>query len=99
MLVVVNFDGRIDAATHGHLLHRAVLARDLQRQILLRFEARIQAHDVIGLRAVELEAEGGGAFLELQGQHAHAHEVAAVNAFEALRHDGFHAKLVSSTPN
>ena len=56
MLVVINLDGRINAATHRHIFHLAVLARDLQRQILLRLDVRVEADDVVGLRAVELQA-------------------------------------------
>src|ERR1022692_3504044 len=52
VLVVVNFDGRINAAADGDVFHRAVLARDLHRQILLRLDVRVEADDVVSLRAV-----------------------------------------------
>ena len=96
MLVVVNFDGRINAAADSDILHRAVLARDLEREVLLRFDVRVEADDVVGLGAVELQGLRGGAFLELQRQHAHANEVAAMDAFEALRHDSLDAQQIGS---
>ena len=92
MLVVVDLDGRIDAAGDGDVLHGAVFARDLEREVLLGLEVRVEAHDVVGLAAVELQGLRGVTFLELQREHAHADEVAAVDALEALRHDDFHAE-------
>jgi len=94
VLVVVDLNRRIDAAADVDVFYAAVLARDLERQILLRLDVRIEAYDVVGLGAIKLEALRGRAVLELQRQHAHADEVAAVDAFEALRHDGFHAEKV-----
>jgi hypothetical protein len=47
----------------------------------------VEAHDVVGLGAVELQRLRRRAVLELQRQHAHADEVGAVDALEALGHD------------
>ena len=46
------------------------------------------AHDVIGLGTVQAQGQAVGAGLELQGQDAHADEVGAVDALEALGGDG-----------
>ena len=96
MLIVVNFNGRINAAADVHVFHAAILARDLQREILLRLDVRVEADDVVGLGAVELLGLRVHAFLELQGQHTHAHQVAAVDAFETLRHDCFHSQQIGA---
>ena len=56
---------------------------------------RVEAEDVVGFRAVELQRLRGRAFLELQRQHAHADEVAAVDALETLRDDRFHAEQIA----
>ena len=70
----------------------AVLARDAQGEVLLRFEVRGEAKDVEDFGAVQFEGLRGGAFLELQREHAHADEVGTVDAFEALGDDGFDAE-------
>src|SRR5258706_8786966 len=52
--------------------------------------------DVEGFSAVEIQRLSVRAFFELARQHAHADEVAAVDAFEALCDYGFDAKQASS---
>ena len=91
--VVVHLDGRIDAQLHRLIDDGAVLARDVQSDILLRLDLIAEAKHVVDFRAVELRASvRADAFRELQRQHAHAHEVGAVDALEALRDDGLHAE-------
>jgi hypothetical protein len=48
--------------------------------------------DVDELGAIQLQRLPGVAALELQRQHAHAHQVAAVDALEAARHHGLDAQ-------
>ena len=88
MLVVFDFDGRIDAACHGDIFPLAVGASNTKDQILLRLEGRPQAEHVEGFGPIELEGLAANSFLELQRQHTHADKVGAVNALEALRYDG-----------
>ena len=66
MLVVIDLDRRIDAATHRDLLHQTIFAGDLQCEILLRFDRRAEADDVVNFRAVELQRLRRRAFLELR---------------------------------
>ena len=94
MLVIIDFDGRIDAATHQHVFNRTVFTGDFQREVLLRLDAAVEADDVVGLGAIQLERLSGGAVLKLQGQHAHADEIGAVNALKTLRDDDFDAEQV-----
>ena len=42
VLVVINLNRRINPATHRHLFHAAVLARDPQGEVLLRLEVRVR---------------------------------------------------------
>jgi hypothetical protein len=77
MLVVINLDGRINPATHRHAVHFTILVRDAEREVLLRFDLRVEADNVESLRAIELQRLGGRAFLELQRQYSHADEIAA----------------------
>ena len=69
------------------VFHLPVRASDAQRQVLLRLQVRARARDVVSFRAVQLQRLRSGAFFELQRQHAHADEVGAMDALEALRHD------------
>ena len=52
-----------------------------------RCARRAGADDVVRFRAVEAQREPRGAGQELAGQHAHADQVGAVDALEALGHD------------
>ena len=75
MLVVIDLDGRINAATDWNIFNRAILARDFKREVLLRLQACIEANDVEGFSSVELQGLSGCAFLELERQNAHTDEV------------------------
>ena len=63
---------------------------------MLRLHGGAETDDVEGLGAVQLQALGAGAVLELQRQHAHAHQVGAVDALETLSHNDFHAEQVGA---
>src|SRR6266508_1847098 len=86
VLVVVHLDRRVDAQQHLDLLLRSVLAADDERRFLLRPDARFDAgndDDLVPLDSERLHRIVAG---ELEREHAHADEVRAVDALEAL-HD------------
>src|SRR5438876_12240922 len=91
VLVVLHFDRRIDAQRNRYVLRLAVRTMNRELHFLLRAQRR-QAGDVECLGAIELERLRVRAFIELQRQHAHADEIGAVNALEALGHDCANAK-------
>ena len=64
------------------VLAPAVAARDRTGELRARREAARDARDVEELAAVERQRLAGGAFRELQRQHAHADQVGAMDAFE-----------------
>src|ERR671913_1793777 len=82
---VLDLDRGIHAHLYLELLH--FVARDLHGQLLARLEAGETGY-VEGL--VTRKAEGFCALTlgKLQGQHAHADQVRAVDALEALRDNG-----------
>ena len=65
LLIVVDFDGRLDTALHGHVVHLASGANHTQGELLLRLEVGAQADDLVGFAAVQGENLGRGPFLEL----------------------------------
>ena len=89
MAVVVDFDGRVDAEFDGLFEFGAVFAGDGEGDILAGLDAVAEAGDVVGFGAVEGERLCADAFGELEREDAHADEVGAVDAFEALGDDGF----------
>src|ERR687898_2350291 len=84
---VLDLDRGVHAGLYPELLLFAFVARDLHGQLHARLEAG-EARDVKGLVAREAEGFCALALGELQGQHAHADQVRAVDAFEALRDNG-----------
>ena len=63
-----------------------------ERHVLSRFDLiAFESGDVESFRAVEIQRLGVRAFFELARKHAHADEVAAMDALETLRDDGAHA--------
>src|SRR5262252_8498910 len=52
VLIVIDLDGRIDAAADGHVFGFAFCPRNAQRQILLRLETWPESEHVELLRAV-----------------------------------------------
>src|SRR6266513_4844683 len=86
VLVVVHLDRRVDAQEQRDFLHAAVGPPDRERRVLLRPDLSLDAADVDDLVALDAERSDRVAALELEGQHAHADEVRAVDALEAL-HD------------
>src|SRR5258708_2263881 len=83
VLVVINLNRRINAAADGNIFNLPVLARNLQREVLLRLDVRVEADNVKGFSSVQFQCQCESTFLELQRQHAHADEVAAMNALKA----------------
>src|SRR4051812_31212943 len=81
---------RVDAHDRGELLLPAVLARRGDLHVLRALRA--QADDVERLVALEAQALGGFARLELQRHDAHADQVRAVNALVALGDHGTDAE-------
>ncbi|KAG1387087.1 hypothetical protein G6F58_013707 [Rhizopus delemar] len=60
------------------------------------FEPSLRARDVVGLFAGDAQRLHAIGTLELQRQHAHAHQVTAVDAFEAAGDDGLHAQQLGA---
>jgi hypothetical protein len=73
----------------------AILAGDCDRHVLTRLEIG-DAGDGEAVVAGEAQAVARVAILELERQHAHADEVGAVDALEALDDDGAHAQQVGA---
>src|SRR5438105_4622038 len=91
--VIFDLNRRVYAERDGNFLLVAVGAANAKRQVLARrYLAAFQAHDVEDLRAVEPKRLGVRALFELEREHAHADEVRAVYALEALGDDGAHAQ-------
>jgi hypothetical protein len=90
--VVLDLVQRIDAALHDDAVDLAVGTLDGDGDIHARLDAAGDAGDVEDLRAVQLQRLARHAVLELQRQHAHADEVRAVDALEALDHHGLDAE-------
>jgi len=87
--VVVDFDRGVDAEFDLMGFFGAVFAGDGEGDILAGLDAVAEAGDVVGFGAVEVEGLRADAFGKLEWEDAHAHEVGAVYAFEALGDDGF----------
>ena len=92
MVVVLDFDGRVDAADDAEGLDAAIGRGGAYGQSPTRRHTALDAFDVDQLVAGETEAGDRLARLELQRQHAHADEVAAVDALEALDDDRLDAE-------
>ncbi len=92
MAVVFDLDGGVDAGGDGHFVLGAVGAMDHEGQGLARGQVVAQAEDIEGLRAVEFQGLGGCAVRELTGEDAHADEIRAMDALEALGDDGADAE-------
>src|SRR5581483_7240299 len=90
--VVVELVERIDTAQQRYMLQRAIAGDDLGRELLARLQIALQAADRDLLVALEPDRRPRGAFLEGQRQHAHADEVGAMDALEALADHGAYAE-------
>ena len=88
-LVDRHFFGGVEAAGHRHVDAFAVLAMDHQRQVGAR---RALTDHVVGFAAVDAQSLAVSARFELQRQHAHAHQVGAVNALETFGGNRFHPR-------
>src|SRR5947209_1755026 len=83
---------RIDTADQGHVLLRAVPVGDLRLELLPRPQRVGETVDRHLLVAFQAKRRPRRAFLEGAGQHAHADEVGAMDALEALRDDRAYAE-------
>jgi len=92
MFEVIHFNRRVDAQQQGDFFLAAVFAFDDEGGVLLRFDFAVQAFEAEGFFAGEAEGLNAVAAFELQGEDAHADQVGAVDAFEALGDDGFYAQ-------
>ncbi len=93
--VVVHLDRRVDAQDQRHALALAVGAVDPWVASPCGVIGGGPV-DVDGLVAGDTQAGPGHAGLELQRQHAHAHQVVAVDALEAACDDGLDAQQVGA---
>ncbi len=91
MLVVVDLNRCVDAQRYRHFFGFAIGSVNHHRDVLPRLDPLFKSDDVKRLGAIKFERLRVCAFLKLARQHAHANQVAAVYALEALRHDGAHA--------
>ncbi len=92
MAVVVDFDGGVDTEFDRLLNFGAVFAGDGEGDILAGLDAVAESGDVVSFGAFEVECLRADAFGELKREDAHADEVGAVDAFEALSYDSFDAE-------
>ncbi len=84
--------GESTRASTSNAVRAPVVGDGLDRQPLVRRDAAGDAADREALAAVEAERGGRLAVDVLQRQHAHAHEVGAVDALVALGDDGADAE-------
>ena len=92
MQVVLDLDRGIYPQSDRDIDRFAVRLVDRQRDILSTLDTALDADQVEGLGTVEAKGLGADAVLELARQNAHADEVAAVDALEALGDDGADAE-------
>src|ERR1700733_2072781 len=86
--VIFEFVEGIDPAEKGYPLQRTVAGHDLRRQLLPWFQVTLQSPYSYGLVALQSDRLPGRAVLEGQRQHAHADEIGAMDALEALADHG-----------
>src|ERR1043165_6359544 len=89
--VVLGFDGGVDSAHRRELNLFAIGLRSGDIHIAAGLDEAFGGRgevDVEGFFAGEAEGGRGLAILEAEGQHAHADEVGAVDAFEGFGDDG-----------
>ena len=94
MAVVLGLHRGVDAHDHPEFGDRAVVRRRGDRHLLgqLALVEHVEPGDGEALTSREPEALDRVALVELQRHHAHADEVGAVDALEALRDHGAHAE-------
>src|ERR1700752_91131 len=67
-----------------------------ERDLFTRFDSIFNAEQIETFAAVEPERGSARVVFELTRQHAHAHQIAAMNSFETLRDDCLHAEQTCS---
>src|SRR5208282_4195710 len=88
VLVVGDFERRVDASNGGEILFFTVCAMSANLHFLARLEIVGQAFDVENLEAGEPARFRSFARQKFQRQHSHSNEVAAMDALEAFGKDG-----------
>src|SRR5262245_13980640 len=83
---------RVDSCGGLELDHLVLLSLRADGERAAGAQSLREAGQLVALAAGESERRRGDARFELQRQHAHVHEVAAVNALEALRDDRLDAE-------
>src|SRR4051812_23067277 len=96
MLIIINFDWGVDAATDLHVVTVPVRAGDSQGQVLLWFQAGAESKHMVSLSSVQFKNLGRNALFKLQWQHAHSYQVGTMYALEALRNDAADAQQRSA---
>src|ERR671910_587195 len=88
---VLDLDRRVHAGLDLELFGLAVVARSPDGQLGAGRDL-CETRDVEGLSAGQTQGVGALAFRKLEGEDAHADQVRAVNALEALGDDGLYAE-------
>nr|GEU28369.1 hypothetical protein [Tanacetum cinerariifolium] len=96
VFVVIDFDRGIDAQQHSDVLAGAVGTVDHQGGQLLWLDLAFEAFQVVGFLAGDAQGFHAVVADELQRQHAHAHQVRAVDTFERTHDHGFHAQQLGA---
>src|SRR2546423_11731323 len=89
---VVDVSLRVETREQAQLVVPAIAARDRALESAPRRDAAANASDVENLVALERERRARHVGGKLERQHAHADEVRAVDALEALGNDRAHAE-------
>src|SRR5208282_3781777 len=88
VLVVGDFERRVDASNGGEIPFFTVCAASANPYFLARLEIAGQAFDVENFEAGEPERFRSLARQKFERKHAHSNEVAAMDALEAFGKDG-----------
>src|SRR5512135_24356 len=94
--VVIQLVERIDSAQQGNPLQCTVARNDFGGQLLTRLQLALQSAYGYFLVTLQSDRLPGRAFLEGERQHAHADQVRAMDALEALTDHGAHAEQTRS---
>src|SRR5690606_29099203 len=82
----------VETHNQGHRVAPADSTVNDQAHFSAHAQAFFQAHNIELLGAVQTQCLAVCTLLELQGQHAHAHQVGSVDTFKAFGHHGLHAQ-------
>ena len=96
MLVVGNLERRIDSGDSGEIFLFALSVARADLDFFLRLEILAQAFEIENFEAGKAQRLEIFARREFQRQHAHADQIAAMNALEAFGQHGANAEQQSS---